>query len=152
MKTAFIVLTFLILIAVNASMACSVYVDSDYQKNILADHAASYLALDPATITSTTITGYSKLFSDEDPESFCPQALQTQATVSFTYKPSKAENCNAEATVVRQTYIGEDPTISFETMAVSEVTASCSITSIRMDRPMRPLRRIPRKPVKPVRP
>lgn len=150
MRTAFIIVTFMIMIALNASMACSVYVDNDAQKDFLAAQAASYLALNPATITSTSFTDYSKTFSDEDPETLCPQALHTEAKVKFTYKPSAKEDCVAEATVEHDEYIGEDPTISFETMAVSEVTASCSITSIRMVRPVRPSRRIPR--VKPVRP
>lgn len=148
MRTAFIIVTFLILIVVNASMACSVYVDNEAQKDFLAAQAASYLDLDGPSITSTTVSEYSKTFSDEDPDTLCPQALHTQAIVNFTYKPSEREDCEAQATVERDSYIGEDPTISFETVAVTEITASCSIRPIRMVRPTRSERR-PRKPIKP---
>ncbi|MBA2405254.1 MAG: hypothetical protein H0V66_10825 [Bdellovibrionales bacterium] len=154
MRNAFIILSFLILVAVNASMACSVYVDNNAQKVILTDLAASYLDLNLATVSATTVSGYSKLFSDENPETLCPETLSTEATITFTYHPSKKEDCQAKVTVLRSTYIGEDPTISFETVSVVDSSAMCAIaySAMRLPRPVRPMRKPPVRPVRPVRP
>ena len=157
MRTAFLVLSFLILMAVNANAAqgCSVYVDNTAQKNILAEYAADYLDVSLSKVSATTVSAYSKFFSAEDPVSHCPTSLDTQARVKFVYHPSKNEDCEAEVTVGRSVYIGEEPGISFENVEFTDVEAICATSSVSRItvRPMRPVRGLPPiRPVRPVRP
>jgi hypothetical protein len=151
MRNAFITLSFLILVAANASMACSVYVDNNAQKTILKNLAASALGIPAASISSVSISGYSRTFGDENPESLCPESLSTQATITFNYQPSKKSSCVAQTTVYRDVYIGDDPSMSFETVAVEDSSASCSTSriAVRMPRPVRPVRLPPVRPVRP---
>lgn len=155
MKTAFLVLSFLILIAVNASMACSVSVDNTAQKNLLAAHGASYLDVDLTSVSSTSITGYHKMFAEEDPSSHCPTVLETEATVKFAYSPAAKEECEAQVKVSRRIYIGENPAASFESIEYDDLEAICATSSAgRISvRPVRPVRDIPTvRPVRPIRP
>ena len=93
-------------------MACSVYVDNNAQKTIRKELAASSMVIPAASVSSVSISGYSRMFGDENPESLCPESLSTQATV------------------YRSVYIGDDPSMSFETVAVEDSTASCSTYSV----------------------
>jgi len=110
-------------------MACSVAVNDNYQKNLLIAHGASHLDVALSSVSSTTLSGYSRHFVGEIPYSACPENLETSATISFRYSPARFQNCNATVTVTRVEFIGEVPTGPIETLSYSGLSASCS-TSI----------------------
>lgn len=137
MKQKVIILMALsLLVAWSDLMACSISVNDNLQKNLLAAFGASHLDLSLASVSKTTFHSYSKVAEEEDPDTLCPQYLRTTAKISFKYSPGVLRNCEATVKVSRRQFIGEVPEGPIETLSFSEVSSSCSVRPIII-RPIR---------------
>lgn len=154
MMKSFLVLAVCVLCVIADSMACSIQVDANAQKNLLAALGASHLDISLAQVRSTAIADYSMTTSGSDGVS-CPDYLHTQATVSFEYKPAANENCSAQVTIYRSQFVGEVLTGPIESVEYADLTAACSTTvagrriiKVPQQRPIK----IPVRVVRPPRP
>lgn len=141
MQKLAIIIVMLLVVLVNKVFACSVSVNDNFQKNLLAAYGASHLDIALSTVSDTDVEDYARTFDGVDPYE-CPLYLETSARVSFQYSPKKFENCDASVVVHHRQYMGSvAPTGPIDELTYSEMTAACS-TSLPRPVPLpRPLPR-----------
>lgn len=143
MKKLTIVVIFALMVLANKLWACSVSVDDNAQKNLLAAHAASHLDISLVSVSKTNVEDYARTFSGEDSYE-CPLYLVTTARVSFKYSPRKFQNCDASVVVTRRQYMGVDiPTGPIDELEFAEANAACSTSLPRPIPVPRPIPCIP---------
>ncbi len=138
MKKIILVMAITLFLASKHLLACSVHVDDNYQKNLLAAHGAGHLTLSLASVSSTTITDYSKSFLGSVGPSHCPEYLKTKAKVKFKYSPTPLKTCESTVVVTRQEFMGDEITegVQFEKLSFESESVSCAIS--RLPRPCLP--------------
>lgn len=126
MKKLALIALLVLIVVVNKAFACSVSINDKAQKNLLIAHGASHLDIALTTVSDSGLVSYVRSFEGAD-EFECPQYLITSAKVSFKYRPSKFESCDASVIVTRRLYMGDEfPAGPMEQLSYSSPLAACS--------------------------
>lgn len=133
-----LMLGLVVLLVAAKGMACSMEVDQNYTKNLLAAHGVSYNDHFLGNVKNLTVTNYQLSFEGGSGGGSCPDYIITSATIAYEHSPNLKTQCSYELVVTSRVYMGDGiPDGAIEDISFSSATAACSTSSSRL--------RIPRK-------
>ena len=126
----------MILIAgLTKSFACSLQVDDNADKNMLAAHAVSSTDLSLTAVKALAIASFTRSFEDDGPTGSCPDYMTVRARISYTHVKSIVESCSYAVTVSVRSYMGEEwPEGPIQEVIFDDGEIACSTSQIRVPR------------------
>lgn len=134
-----ICLLFIILLSAANTLACSIEVDDNAQKNILMANAASFNDLSLSSVSALSLTNYAKNFSADPGGGRCPEYMTIEGRVSMSSSPTVFKHCSYTVTVKVKSYIGDsipDGPIEEVTFEAPLAACSTSVSGIKIPRPI----------------
>jgi hypothetical protein len=109
------------------AQACSISVNAQYVKNLMASAAANEYGIGLDKATKITFSDYSKMGIGLNRATGCPLKIRTKAMVVINYRPNLTERCELSVNVSRTENL-KGP--AKETFAFSLPASSCETVSL----------------------